>query len=59
MWCQKQQITQGHFEFLRQEILSKDEFIKYLMETQTTILNIVTSEKNQEKTQEKIDSNKR
>ena len=29
------------------------------METQTTILNIVTSEKNQEKTQEKIDSNKR
>ena len=53
MWCQKQQITQGHFEFLRQEILSKDEFIKYLMETQTTILNIVTSEKNQEKTQEK------
>ena len=29
------------------------------METQTTILNIVTSEKNQEKTQEKIDSDKR
>ena len=29
------------------------------METQTAILNIVTSEKNQEKTQEKIDSNKR
>ena len=53
MWCQKQQITQGHFEFLRQEILSKDEFIKYLMGTQTTILHVVTSEKNQEKTQEK------
>ena len=36
------------------EILSKDKLINYLMETQTTILNLVTSAKNQEKTQEKL-----
>ena len=36
------------------EILSKDKSINYLMETQTTILNLVTSAKNQEKTQEKL-----
>ena len=34
------------------EILSKDKLIKYLMETQTAILNLVTSAKNQEETQE-------
>ena len=38
-----------NFEFLCKEILSKDEFIKYLMETQTTALNVVISEKNQRK----------
>ena len=36
------------------EILSKDKLINYLMETQTAILNLVTSAKNQEKTQEKL-----
>ena len=36
------------------EILSKDKLIKYLMETQTAILNLVTSAKNQEKTQKKL-----
>ena len=35
-------------------MLSKDKLINYLMETQTTILNLVTSTKNQEKTQEKL-----
>ena len=36
------------------EILLKDEFIRYLIETQTTVLDVVTSVKNQEKTHEKI-----
>ena len=36
------------------KILSKDKLIKYLMETQTAILNLVTSAKNQEETQKKI-----
>ena len=40
-------LLQDNFEFLRQEILSKDKLIHYLMETQTTILNLVTSAKNQ------------
>ena len=42
-------LLQDNFEFLRQEILSKDKLINYLMETQSTILNLATSSKNQEK----------
>ena len=47
-------LLQNNFEFLRKQILSKDQLINYLMETQTTILNLVTSAKNQEKKQEKL-----
>ena len=47
-------LLQDNFEFLRKEILSKDKLVNYLMNTQTTILNLVTSAKNQEKTQEKL-----
>ena len=47
-------LLQDNFEFLRQEILSKDKLINYLMETQSTILNLATSSKNQEKRQEKL-----
>ena len=47
-------LLQNNFEFLRKQILSKDKLINYLMETQTTILNLVTSAKNQEKKQEKL-----
>ena len=43
-----------YFEFHPKEILSKDGFIKYLMETQTKIPIVVTSVKTQEKTREKI-----
>ena len=43
-----------NFEFHRKKILSKDEFIKYLMETQTAVLSVVTSVKNKKKMQEKI-----
>ena len=43
-------LLQENFEFL----LSKDKLIKYLLETQTTILNLVISVKNQEKTQDKM-----
>ena len=32
-----------NFKFPRKEILSKDEFSKYLMETQTTVVDVVTS----------------
>ena len=39
-------LLQDNFEFFRQEILSKD---NYLMETQTAILNLVTLAKYQEK----------
>ena len=53
-WRQKQQITPWNFEFYCKEILLKDEFIRYLIETQTTVLDVVTSVKNQEKTHEKI-----
>ena len=44
----------ANFEFLRNKIFSKDELIKYLMKTQTAIVNLVTTAKNLEKTQEKI-----
>ena len=47
-------LLQDNFEFLRQEILSKAKLINYLMETQTAILNLATSAKNQENTQEKL-----
>ena len=47
-------LLHDNFEFLRKEILSKDNLITYLMETQTTILNLVTSAKNQKKTLEKL-----
>ena len=40
-----------NFEFHRKEILSKDEFIKDLIETQSTVLSVVTSVKTQEKTE--------
>ena len=42
-----------NFEFYRKEILSKDAYIKDLMETQTTVLDVVTSvkKKTQKKTQ--------
>ena len=39
-------LLQDNFEFLRMEVLSKDKLINYLMEIQTTILNLVTSAKN-------------
>ena len=45
-------LLQDNFEFLRQEILSKNKLINYLMEKQTTTPNLVTSAKNQEKIQE-------
>ena len=38
-----------NFEFHHKKILSKDEFSKYLMETQTTVLSVVTSVKKQRK----------
>lgn len=43
-----------NFEFHHKKILSKDEFSKYLMETQTTVLNVVTWVKNQKKSREEI-----
>ena len=47
-------LLHDNFEFIRKEILSKDKLINYLMGTQTTILNLATSAKNQEKTHEKL-----
>ena len=47
-------LLQDNFEFLRKGILSKNKSINYLMETQSIILNLVNSVKNQEKTQEKL-----
>ena len=47
-------LLQDNFEFLCQEILSKDKLVNYSMETQTKILNLATSARNQEKTQEKL-----
>ena len=42
------------FNFFVKIFLQKIKLIKYLKETQTTILNLVTSAKSQEKTQGKI-----
>ena len=47
-------LLKHNFELVRKGILSKDRLINYLMETQTTILNLVSSAKNQKKTQEKL-----
>ena len=47
-------LLKDNFELLPKEILSKDRLINYLMETQITILNLVSSAKNQKKTQEKL-----
>ena len=43
-----------NFKFHRKEILSKDEVIKYAMETHTKALHVVTPVEKQEKTHEKI-----
>ena len=47
-------LLQYNFEILCKDILSKDKLINYLMETETTIINLVLSAKNQEKTLEKL-----
>ena len=43
-------VRNSSYRFHRTEILSKDEFITYLMEAQSAVLDVVTSVKNQEKT---------